>query len=38
MLSMIRFIFGVLAGLYLAQNFNVTFDDVALIIENFRIS
>ena len=30
---MIRFIFGVLAGLYLAQNFNVTFDDVAGIDE-----
>ena len=33
---MIKFIFGILAGLYLAQNFNITFDDVVLLIENFR--
>ncbi len=35
---MIRFILGVVAGLYIAQNFNITFDDVAIIIENLRIS
>jgi hypothetical protein len=35
---MIKFIFGIVAGLYLAQNFNITFDDVVLLIENFRIA
>ena len=30
--------FGIVAGLYLAQNFNITFDDVVLLIENFRIA
>ena len=35
---MINFMFGIVAGLYLAQNFNITFDDVVLLIENFRIA
>ena len=35
---MIKFMFGIVAGLYLAQNFNITFDDVVLLIENFRIA
>ena len=35
---MIKFIFGIVAGLYLAQNFNIKFDDVVLMIENFRIA
>jgi hypothetical protein len=35
---MIKFIFGIVAGLYLAQNFDITFDDVVLLIENFRIA
>ena len=35
---MIKFTIGIIVGLYIAQNFNVTFDDVAVLIENLKIS